>query len=72
MRAPVVGGFNHRARAKFISWERTHSRSSLLSATTTRIDHSSDSFVGAGKSDCEMDLAKNFYFLTCHYLVLIG
>lgn len=37
MRAPMVGGVSHRARAKFISWERAHSRSRLLNATTTRI-----------------------------------
>ena len=46
MRAPVVGGFSHRACAKFVSWERTRSRSWLLSATTTRVPTPSSAAIG--------------------------
>lgn len=46
MRAPQVGGFSHRAIANFTSWERTHSRSWLLSATTTRSPTPSSAALG--------------------------
>lgn len=46
MRAPMLGGFSHRASANPFSWETTPSSCWLLTATTTRIPTPSSAVLG--------------------------